>query len=256
MAKLIAITGKGGTGKTATSALIVRYLRAHAKGPVLAMDADPDANLATVLAVPVEKTIGDLREETAKAVRDLPPGLSKARYIEAGLQQIVVETPKVDFITMGRSEGPGCYCYINSLLRQFADNLHESYDWIVVDNEAGLEHLNRRTASAVDHLIVVVNFSLLAYDCAKRIMELISDLKNEVRAKHFILNNVPEERIPALRAKLEALGLNYLGAIPRDELLEEYVFNGRSLFELDNNSPAVQSMNAIMQKLMEEPCNS
>jgi CO dehydrogenase maturation factor len=256
MAKLIAITGKGGTGKTATSALIVKHLRDHASGPVLAIDADPDSNLATVLAVPVEKTIGDLREETAAAVKNLPPGLSKARYIEAGLQQIVVERPKVDFITMGRSEGPGCYCYINSLLRQFADNLHESYDWIVVDNEAGLEHLSRRTTSAIDHLIVVVNFSMLAVDCAQRIMELVADMKNEVRQKHFILNNVPEAKIPAVRAKVEAMGLNYLGSIPHDDLLEEYVFDGKSLFELDNNSPAVKSMNAIMQKLMEEPCNS
>ena len=256
MSKLIAITGKGGTGKTAVSALIIRYLKEHAKGPVLALDADPDANLGTVLAIPVEKTIGDLREETAAAVKNLPPGLSKARYIEAGLQQIVVEMPKVDLITMGRSEGPGCYCYINSLLRQFAEDLHDAYEWIVVDNEAGLEHLSRRTTSAIDHLIVVVNFSVLAIDCAQRITELIADLKNEVRHKHFILNNVPEEKIPAIRAKVEALGLSYLGHIPHDDLLEEQVFLGKSLFELDNNSPAVHSMNAIMKKLTEEPCNS
>lgn len=256
MAKLIAITGKGGTGKTAVSALIVKHLKEHATGAILALDADPDANLGTVLGIPVEKTIGDLREDTAKEIKNLPAGLSKAAYIEAGLHEIITETPKVDLMTMGRSEGPGCYCYLNSLLRRFAEDLHDAYQWIVMDNEAGLEHLSRRTASDVDHLIVVVNSSTLAVDCARRIMELVADLKNEVRARHFILNNVPEGRVTALRAKVEALGLNYLGHIPHDEALEEAVYTGQSLFTLNGDNPAVRNMNAIMQKLMEDLCNS
>ncbi|MBI5395650.1 MAG: AAA family ATPase [Verrucomicrobia bacterium] len=252
MAKLIAVTGKGGTGKTTVAALMVRHLRAHTAGPVLALDADPDANLGTVLGIPIGKTIGDLREETAEQINNLPAGLSKAHYIQAGLHEIIVELPKVDLITMGRSEGPGCYCYLNSLLRRFGEDLHDTYPWIVVDNEAGLEHLSRRTTSRIDHLIVVVNGSMLAVDCARRITELVADMKNEVKQKHFLINGVRDDRVAAIRQKLEALGLNYLGDLPRDEALENQVFEGRSLFDLDDGSPAVLKMNEIMKKLMED----
>lgn len=176
MARIIAVTGKGGTGKTTIAALIIRHLKKHANGPILALDADPDANLSTLLGISVEKTIGDLREETLKEIKNFPAGMSKHNYIEAGLHQLIVETEKMDIITMGRSEGPGCYCYINSLLRKFADDLQTAYEWVVMDNEAGLEHLSRRTASHVDHLLVVVNDNPLAIDCARRIDDLISGL--------------------------------------------------------------------------------
>ena len=138
MARLIAVTGKGGVGKTTLAALIVRHLRARATGAILALDADPDANLATLLAGPVETTIGDLREEVLRNIRDIPAGMSKANYVEAGLHQLIVETPRVDLITMGHGEGPGCYCFINSVLRKFAEDLTPSYEWVVMDNEAGL----------------------------------------------------------------------------------------------------------------------
>ena len=134
MAKIIAVTGKGGTGKTVVAALIIKYLKQHASGPLLAIDADPDRNLSTVLGVAVEQTIGDLREETLEKIKSIPAGMSKSDYIEAGLHQIIVETEKVDFVTMGRAEGPGCYCFINSLLRKFSDGLQESYEWVVMDN--------------------------------------------------------------------------------------------------------------------------
>ncbi|NQU09173.1 AAA family ATPase [bacterium] len=252
MARTIAITGKGGTGKTTVAALAIRHLKEHAAGPVLALDADPDANLGTVLAIPVEKSIGDLREETAKEIKNLPPGLSKAAYIEAGLHEIVVETPKVDLITMGRSEGPGCYCYLNSLLRRYAEDLHDAYEWIVMDNEAGLEHLSRRTAASVDHLIVVVTASVLSIDCARRITELVASLKNEVRRKHFIINGARDDKIDLLRQKVEPFGLEYLGHLPQDDALEDQVFQGRSLFELNEANPAVRNMTEIMKKLMED----
>lgn len=249
MSKVIAVTGKGGTGKTTTAALILRYLREHERGPILALDADPDANLATVLAVPVEKTIGDLREETVQQIKQLPAGMTKANYIQAGLHQIVVETPKVDFITMGRSEGPGCYCFVNTLLREFAEGLEDSYQWVVMDNEAGIEHLSRRTAAHVDHLIVVVNGSSLAIDCARRIHELITSLKNEVRHKHLLINDASEERIAMIKQKLAPLGFNFLGSLPHDAAVEEQVFSGKSLFDL-NGTPATRRMDEIMKQLM------
>ena len=250
MAKVIAVTGKGGTGKTTTTALVIRWLRAHARGPILALDADPDANLATVLAVPIPKTIGDLREETVREIKDLPVGMTKANYIQAGLHQIVVETPKVDFITMGRSEGPGCYCFVNTLLREFAENLEDSYEWVVMDNEAGLEHLSRRTTAHVDHLIVVVNNSPLAVDCARRIHEVITSLRNEVLHVHVVFNGVSPARIEGLKQRLAPLGFNFLGCLPTDDAIEEQVFSGKSLYDL-NDTPATREMDEIMNKLLE-----
>jgi CO dehydrogenase maturation factor len=250
MAKVIAVTGKGGTGKTTAAALIVKWLKANARGPILALDADPDANLATVLAVPVPKTIGDLREETVREIKNLPAGMTKASYIQAGLHQIVVETPKVDFITMGRPEGPGCYCFVNALLREFAEDLEDAYEWVVMDNEAGLEHISRRTAAHVDYLIVVVNSSALAIDCARRIQELLASLKNEVKRKYVLINDASDERAAAIRQRLAPLGFECLGHLPHDDQLEAQVFNGRSLFEL-NGTPATRTMDEMLKKLME-----
>ena len=251
MAKVIAVTGKGGTGKTVLSALIIRHLRNHETGPILALDADPDANLATVLGIPLEKTVGDLREETAKSIKDLPPGMSKSHYIEAGLHEIVVETKKVDLITMGRPEGPGCYCYVNNLLRQFSDKLQAAYQWIVVDNEAGMEHLSRRTTAHIDQLLVVVNESPLSIECAVRIDNLTADLLYGVTRKALLANNVSDEsRVAAIREKTANLNMDFLGSVPRDPEVERMVFEGRSLFELDQ-SPAVERIDELFSQMKE-----
>lgn len=250
MAKTIAVTGKGGTGKTVTAALMIRYLKKHADGPVLALDADPDANLAGVLGIKVEKTIGDLREETLANVKSLPAGMSKSNYIEAGLHQIVVETDKLDLIAMGRAEGPGCYCYVNNLLRQFADKLQDCYEWVVVDNEAGLEHLSRRTASRIDHLVVVVNDNPLSIDCAARIATLVSDLRNEVTHRHLLVNATAEERVESVLSRTAALQMEVLGAIPRDSALEQCIFDRKPILDLEN-TPSIQSVDEIMTRMME-----
>lgn len=248
MAKIIAVTGKGGTGKTTFTALVLRYLKKNADGPILALDADPDANLATVLDIPIEKTIGDLREETLKDIKNLPAGMDKGSYIEAGLHQIIWEAEKMDFVTMGRSEGPGCYCYINSLLRKFADDIQDAYEWVVMDNEAGLEHLSRRTASRVDHLVVVVNRNPLALDCAERVVTLVNDLKNDVRRKWAVGGQVSAEDGAAVAAKAGEMGLEYVGGIPHDPAVEDCIFSGKSLFELDE-CPAVLKIDEIMENL-------
>ena len=246
--RVIAVTGKGGVGKTTVAALIVCHLRAHSAGPILALDADPDANLATVLGLPVEMSIGDLREDMLKNIRDFPPGMSKEAYVEAGLHGLITETPKVDLITMGRGEGSGCYCFINNLLRKFADELMPSYEWVVMDNEAGLEHLSRRTASRIDDLIVVVNENPLSQDCARRIDEMLDDIGRDVRRRYYVINAVRDDRIGAVTAKLAGLSLTGLGAIPRDEALDDAIFAGRSLYELDG-TPAVAAIDEIMQKI-------
>ena len=247
-AKVIAITGKGGVGKSTLAALVIRRLKETASGAVLALDADPDANLATLLGVPVESTIGDLREEVLHAIRDFPPGMSKDNYIEAGLHQIIAESDRLDVITMGRGEGPGCYCYINNILRKFADDLMPSYEWVVMDNEAGMEHLSRRTAGRIDDLIVVVSENPLSLDCARRIDRLVGEIGREVGRRWFVLNAVRAGRADSVVEKLADAQLEYLGAVPRDEAIEEAVFSGRSLLEIPDG-PAVRAVNACMDKI-------
>ena len=251
MAKTIAVTGKGGTGKTTLAALIVKSLKESERGSVLAVDADPDANLATVLGIPLGKTIGDLREETLREMKDFPPGMSKSAYIQAGLHQIIEETEGVDFIAMGRSEGPSCYCYVNNLLRKFSTDLTPCYDWMVFDNEAGMEHISRQTAARVDHLLVVVNETPLAIDCARRIVGLVRELSNPVGRKYLIMNSVRQERVPALRERTADLDLEFLGAVPFDEAVEKAIFEGRSLYELQD-CPAVLKVNEFMARIGEE----
>ncbi len=246
--EVIAVTGKGGVGKTTVAALIIRHLRAHATGPILALDADPVANLATVLGIPVEMSIGDLREDMLKSIKDFPPGMSKESYVEAGLHQLITETPKVDLITMGRGEGSGCYCFVNNLLKKFSDQLLPSYEWVVMDNEAGLEHLSRHTATRIDHLIVVVNENPLSLDCAKRINEILDEMKRDIRHRYFVVNAVRDSRIDAVMAKMADLAFTCLGAIPRDEALDDAIFAGQSLYDL-GDTPAVAAIDEIMQKI-------
>jgi len=245
---VIAVTGKGGVGKSTIAALIVSHLRRHAAGPILALDADPDANLGVILGIAVETTIGQLREDFLRRIKDFPAGMSKEVYFEAGLHEIVAETPEVDLITMGRGEGPGCYCFINNVLRKFADDLMPSYRWVVMDNEAGLEHLSRRTASRIDHLLVVVNANPLALDCARRIDALLSDLNREVRNSYFLVNAARPEHVGAIRERLAGLSLSYLGAVPHDDAVEELIFRGQSIYDLEDG-PAVGIIEQVMQKI-------
>lgn len=248
MAITIAVTGKGGVGKTVVAALMIRHLRSLRAGPVLAIDADPDANLGTVLGVAASRTLGDLREASLTEVRKLPPGMNKAAYIEAGLHETIVETEGVDFLVMGRPEGPGCYCYVNNLLREFADKLLPSYAWMVMDSEAGLEHLSRRTAAHLDHLVVVINENPLSIDCARRISQVVASVKNDVRRQHLLVNDVPENRADAVFAKTVGLKMNRLGCIPHDDAVARMILEGQTLYELDN-TPAVSRMAEIMKRL-------
>jgi CO dehydrogenase maturation factor len=248
--RAIAVTGKGGVGKTTVAALAIRHLVEAGQVPVLAVDADPDSNLGTLLGMPAESTIGDLREDALKKVRDMPAGMSKQAYMEAGLHEIVVEGRGVDLIAMGRSEGPGCYCAINNMIRSFSDDLSPSYPWMVMDNEAGLEHLSRRTTNNVDALVVVVNDSPLSLDCARRIGAVVADIKNNVRRRFYLINAARPERIEEIRRRAAGLDMEYLGCLPLDPALEELVFEGRSVFELDGG-PAMERMEGVMKLLGE-----
>ena len=248
MTKAIAVAGKGGTGKTTIAASIVRYLCEKKTGPVLAVDADPDSNLGTLLGIKPGKTIGDLREDVLKEMKNIPAGMPKSTYVEAGLHQIIEEAEGFDLITMGRGEGSGCYCSLNNLIRKFSGDLAPSYSWIVMDNEAGLEHLSRRTTSNIDALLVVVNENPISFDTAKRIELIIKDLKNEIRQKYVVTNMVRDERKEEVKKRLSELQLDYLGDIPKDQAIEDAIFKGESLMKMEK-SLAIEYIFSLMDKI-------
>jgi CO dehydrogenase maturation factor len=250
MATSIAVAGKGGTGKTTITALIVRYLKEHEKGPMLVMDADPDANLGTLLGIKPEKSLGDLREEILREIKKLPSGMSKAAYLEAGLHQIIAEADGFDLIAMGRGEGPGCYCYLNSLIRKFSEDLTPSYAWVVMDNEAGLEHLSRRTTNNIDALIVVVNENPLSFDTARNIESITASIKNNIRRKCLVTNMVRPEKLPLVMKRISGLHLDHIGDIPVDPVLENAIFQGQSIMNMQN-SIAFESILRIMKTIGE-----
>ncbi|HUV06933.1 MAG TPA: AAA family ATPase [Spirochaetia bacterium] len=255
MAKSIAVAGKGGTGKTTIAALLITRLCAGNKGPVLAVDADPDSNLGTLLGIESSQSIGDLREEVLREIKNFPAGMSKASYVEAGLHQIITESIGFDLVTMGRGEGSGCYCYLNNLIKKFSDDLAPSYPWMIMDNEAGLEHISRRTSVDIDTLLIVVSENPLSIHSAKKIKEITDSLKSRVRHRYIVTNMVHKERIPVITNKLSELGIETLSDIPFDEKLEETIFNGEPLSRL-TDSPVLDCIDKILDKIGGDDGNS
>lgn len=245
MPKSIAVAGKGGTGKSTIAAFLVLALKQRREGPILAVDADPDANLGTHLGMRVEQTVGDLREDILKNIHDFPAGMSKAQYMEAGLHEIIEEAQGFDLISMGRGEGSGCYCYLNSLIRKFSEDLLPSYKWLVMDNEAGLEHLSRRTTANIDVLITVVNDNPVSLNTAKTIDIITKDLKNEVRKKYIVTNMVRDERKEMLEERISQAGLDLFCDIPYDPAVPEALFNGGSLADIVE-SPIMNCIHKII----------
>ena len=255
MPKSIAVAGKGGTGKTTLAALLITQLVLDNKGPVLAIDADPDSNLGDLLGIEPEQSIGDLREEVLDAIKKLPAGMTKASYVEAGLHQIIAEAQGFDLLAMGRGEGSGCYCALNNMIRKFSDDLTPSYRWVVMDNEAGLEHLSRRTTRNVDALLVVVSDNPLSLRSAEKIQTLTEDLDNRIRHKYIVTNMIPEQRMEAFAQRLEAFRIPHLIDIPRDPDLEEAIFQGEPLRNL-NGSPIMKIIQTIIQTVGGEDADS
>ena len=217
-------------------------------GPVLAVDADADANLGTLLGIEPEQSIGDLREEVLREIKNFPAGMSKASYVEAGLHQIIEEAEGFDLITMGRGEGPGCYCYLNSLIKKFSDDLTPSYPWVVIDNEAGLEHISRRTSTNIDALLIVVNDNPLSLSSAKKIQDLTDTLEKRICQRFLVTNMVKAEKTSLVQQRLPEFHIDHLIDVPYDQELEKIVFNGKSLSAL-SNSPALEAMTCILQKI-------
>lgn len=249
MTKTIAVAGKGGTGKTTLSALIIDYLAKNKRGAVLAIDADPSTNLNLALGVPLYDTVGDVREETATAVGggQAMGGLSKWDYLDYRINEALVEETAFDLLAMGRPEGPGCYCAANNILRTSVDRLSDAYDYVVIDNEAGLEHLSRRTTQDVDLLILVSDPSLRGIIAAGRVAELVDELKTAVGAIYLIVNRVNGDTLPEpLMKAIEDHNLKLGGLIPADPAVNELDALGEPIVKLAEDAPARRSLETLL----------
>lgn len=255
MAFTIAVAGKGGVGKTTVAGLIAQVLVERRDGPVLAIDADPNTNFHQVLGLKLGQTIGELREETLKKIKDLPPGITKDQYLEYGLQQCLVESNGIDLLAMGRGEGPFCYCAVNHVLRRYIDLLSKNYKYVVLDNEAGLEHLSRRTTQDVDVLLVISDANPIALQAAARINRLADELQLRIRTRFLALNNVSDRMrgwlgSESFQEKLAQTRLVLIGEIPADEALWSLSLAGNPLSELPASSPARLTVHQIVEKLL------
>ena len=261
MTTTIALAGKGGTGKTTVAAMIVKYLINNGKSPILAIDADPSANLNMVLGVDLEYTVGGIREDmlhqvqssqgvTGAARGSLAGGMSKHDYLNYEIHSSLIESDKFDLIAMGRSEGPGCYCAVNHNLREILDTLSGNYPYVVMDNEAGMEHLSRRTTQDVDHLFIISGPTQRGLSAAAGIVDLKDELEIRIKNTYFILNRVPGEIPPPLQERIDNIPVPFLGPVPADNAVMEFDFIGKPLIELEDASPVYQAVAAMMEKAL------
>jgi len=244
----IALAGKGGTGKTTVAGLLIKYLTLRGKTPILAVDADSNANLNEVLGLKVSETLGNSREEMKKG--DVPSGMTKDVFMSMKLEQAVVEAQGYDLIVMGQPEGPGCYCAANSLLTGFLERLTNNYPYIVMDNEAGLEHISRLTTSNVDILLIVADTSRRGLQAAVRINDLCKRLNIGVGKSALVINQVKAEPSEAVLKMLQTAGLELAGTIPEDQAVYEYDLNGRPTVELPEDNPAVKEAFKIFDTIV------
>ena len=245
----IAVAGKGGSGKTSVASLIIRYLKKNGQGPILAVDADPNANLGESLGLNVKQTIGSIIASFNEEKINIPPGMTKEAYLEFKLNDAIVESKGLDLMTMGRGEGAECYCYPNLILRKFADTLAGNYAYMVMDNEAGMEHLSRRTTQNVDELLIISDHSVKGIRAVARIRDLVSELKLVVKRQSVIINFVPEKLDPLITEELSRRGISPMVTMPLDEEVSEYDFKLKPLLDLPDTSKAVRAISDLMAKL-------
>ena len=248
MSFTIAVSGKGGTGKTTLAGMILRYLLEKGRGPILAVDADSNSNLNEVLGVEVQATIGDAREMMKE---DVPTGMTKDIWFEYKVQEALIEKKGFDLIVMGRPEGPGCYCAANTLARKCLDLLTGNYRYIVIDNEAGMEHFSRLTTRDVDLLFIVSDSSRRSILTASRIRELIHELNLRILREVLIVNRTQGDLPADVLEEIQRQKLELGGTIPVDEAIYQYDLDGKPTFQLPEESKAVQAARRIFEKYIQ-----
>jgi len=261
LATVIALAGKGGVGKTTLAALMVKYIVENRSGSVLAIDADPSTNLNIALGMDLELTVGDIREDLLGQVKQsmildgaamgtLPGGMTKRDYLDYQIRSSLAEGDRCDLIAMGRPEGAGCYCAVNHNLREVIEVISKNYSYIIIDNEAGMEHLSRRTTRDVDHLIVVSEPTYRSTIVAERIAKLRFDLDINIHKTWFVFNRVQGEIPAQLLEILKNMDIQLLGAIPADPDVANLEVIGRPVIEIGANSPTYQAVAALMEKIL------
>jgi CO dehydrogenase maturation factor len=261
LATVIALAGKGGVGKTTLAALMVKFIVENRSGSILAIDADPSTNLNIALGMDLELTVGDIREgllgqvkqsllQGGAAMGTLPGGVNKHDYLDYQIRSSLAEGERCDLIAMGRPEGAGCYCAVNHNLREVIDAISKNYRYVIIDNEAGMEHLSRRTTRDVDHLIVVSEPTYRSTIVAERIANLRSELDINIDKTWFVFNRVPGEIPGQLMDILKNLNVELLGSVPADPDVASLEVNGRPAVEIGTDSPTYQAVAAFMEKIV------
>ncbi len=247
MAFTIALAGKGGTGKTTVAGLLVKYLVNKGKTPVLAVDADANANLNEVLGLDVPATLGDAREDMKKG--KVPDGMTKDIFMSMRMEESIAEEEGYDLIVMGQPEGAGCYCAANSILTGILEKLTSNYPYIVMDNEAGMEHISRLTTREVDVLLMVTDTSRRGLQAAARIQKLAKELNIVAGKTLLIINQTRNGVSDAAMEIIRAEGMELIGTIPEDDSVYEYDMEGRPTVQIPDESPAVQAAFSIFDSM-------
>lgn len=247
----IAVAGKGGCGKTSIAALVTSYLKKNRETPILAVDADANANLGESLGLKTGQTIGTILDSFQHEKIKIPAGMTKDAYLEYKLNEAIVESQDLDLINMGRGQGPECYCYPNLILKKFIDGLADNYAYVVMDNEAGMEHLSRKTTENVDALLLVSNHSVKGIRSIRRILDLVDELKLSIKKRVVIINLVPETVDLLVDNELKQAGLEPDIVIPEDKVLYRYDLEQKPLTEMPDNSPSVQAIQRLMSQIIQ-----
>lgn len=245
----IALAGKGGTGKTTMGGLLIKYLVEKGKVPVLAVDADANSNLNEVLGLKFTETLGDAREEMKTGVAT---GMTKDIYMEMKLQEAIVEANGFDLIVMGRPEGSGCYCAANSLLTQYLEKLVDNYAYLVMDNEAGMEHISRLTTNNIDVLLAVSDPTIRGIQAASRIIDLADQLRLNIRKKMVIVNQAKASQQEAITLAVKQYPFHFLGTVPEDSEIQDFDLNGRPTIELSSENKALQAAYRLFEKMLSD----
>jgi len=248
--RVIALSGKGGTGKTTLAVLIMRWLHDNRSKSILAVDADPASNLGDMLGLVPGATVGGVREELRSNAEGLPGGMTKQQFLEYKIRTGLMESKDFDLIAMGRPEGPGCYCYANSLLRDIMDNLSKEYTYIVIDNEAGMEHISRRTTRDVDHLFIVSNATVTSVRTAGKIGRLADDLAVGTKEKHLVINRAAEVLPEQVSAAIREEGLAEFCSLPEDDMLSSLDRTGEPIWPAAAECKAYTALAPVLEKII------
>ena len=248
----IAVAGKGGVGKTTTCGMIIDYLCKKNKGPVLVVDADANANLNEVLGVELETSLGQIREEMAQAElkKTIPAHMTKGEYAEMKFSQALIEEDDFDMLVMGRTQGEGCYCFVNSMLKRQMDKYVPNYSYVVMDNEAGLEHVARGTLPHVDTMLLISDCSRRGVQAAARLAEMVEEMELHPGQMGLIINRAPGGKLDdGIKAEIDKHGLKLFGVLPQDEAVYRCDCDGEPSAYLPESDPMKSALKGIMQSL-------